>query len=303
MNNAFYFSIGTLIIDDIVQPDGKTHMKTLGGGATHAVMGMRVWAEHVGLLTRLAKDFNPQDFPALQANFDLSGLERLELAHTPRAWQLFDQDGKRTEVFKTNFQELRQLLPQPSPLKGIYAQAAGVHLHAAPEMVEAWLPFLREVKGLSVLWEPWDPFCVPKNRTEFYRLGRMMDIVSPNLEEARALSGLSDPNAIALEWQKQGIPMSLIRLGKNGCLVCGKTKNPQHILSYPVRKVVDVTGAGNACCGGFIVGLHQTGDPSQAAKYGNISASFALRQYGALYPLAGVHQKALWRLKRYKTEI
>ena len=66
-----------------------------------------------------------------------------------------------------------------------------------------------------------------------------------------------------------------------------------------MKKIVDVTGAGNACCGGFIVGLARTGSLLEAARYGNISASFALRQYGALYPIKGVRKSAEWRLRHY----
>ncbi len=38
-----HISISSVIIDDIVLPDGTTYMAILGGGGTHAAMGMRVW--------------------------------------------------------------------------------------------------------------------------------------------------------------------------------------------------------------------------------------------------------------------
>ena len=52
------------------------------------------------------------------------------------------------------------------------------------------------------------------------------------------------------------------------------------------RRVVDVTGAGDAFCGGFMIGLRQTGDPLRAVHYGLVSASLVIEGYGALYALS-----------------
>ena len=38
-----YLSIGIVFIDDIILPDGESCMERLGGGAVHAIMGMRLW--------------------------------------------------------------------------------------------------------------------------------------------------------------------------------------------------------------------------------------------------------------------
>jgi sugar/nucleoside kinase (ribokinase family) len=63
-----------------------------------------------------------------------------------------------------------------------------------------------------------------------------------------------------------------------------------------VEKIVDVTGAGNAYCGGFLVGLAETGDLAQAGRYGAVSASFALAQFGAMFPLDDLRDRAEQRL-------
>jgi sugar/nucleoside kinase (ribokinase family) len=45
--------------------------------------------------------------------------------------------------------------------------------------------------------------------------------------------------------------------------------------------IVDVTGAGNTFCGGFAYGwLKTNGDPTEAALYGAVSASFTVEQIG-----------------------
>jgi sugar/nucleoside kinase (ribokinase family) len=53
-----------LIIDDIVLPDGRTFMNTLGGSATHALVGMRVWSERLGYFAAVGADEMPADYLA-----------------------------------------------------------------------------------------------------------------------------------------------------------------------------------------------------------------------------------------------
>ena len=44
-----YVTFSNIIIDDIVLWDGSTHMSVLGGSGTHALIGMRVWSQSLGL--------------------------------------------------------------------------------------------------------------------------------------------------------------------------------------------------------------------------------------------------------------
>jgi len=58
----------------------------------------------------------------------------------------------------------------------------------------------------------------------------------------------------------------------------------------------DPTGAGDAFCGGFLVGLARTGDPVLAACLGTVSASFAVESVGALAALKADRDLARARL-------
>ncbi len=64
-----FFSIGSVIIDDIVLPDGQTRMGVLGGGAMHAAIGLRVWSDRVGLCAAVGRDF-PEQSPAPVSDAD-----------------------------------------------------------------------------------------------------------------------------------------------------------------------------------------------------------------------------------------
>jgi sugar/nucleoside kinase (ribokinase family) len=64
--------------------------------------------------------------------------------------------------------------------------------------------------------------------------------------------------------------------------------------------VVDVTGAGNAYCGGFLVGYLETDDIATAAMYGAVSASFAVEQFGIPHIGAETTREAHRRLAALK---
>jgi ribokinase len=67
----------------------------------------------------------------------------------------------------------------------------------------------------------------------------------------------------------------VVRQGAAGCLVLRHGARPVRVGTVPVR-AVDPTGAGDAFCGGFCVGLASTGDPVRAAGYGAVAASYVI---------------------------
>ena len=299
-----FLTIGVIIIDDIIKPDGSSKMAILGGGATHAAMGMRVWSDQVGILAFYGNDFPNNLTAELQSIFNLQGMLTKDVP-TPRCWQIFEPDGHRHEIHRTDISDLESNLHKPEDFPDIYQCIKGIHLHSAPENVPIWSDFLhaRKCVGNSgesesplILWEPWDPFCVPENLSKFCEFGSLVDVVSPNLREAKLMTGLQDPEDIALCLLSKGIQVLVIRMGADGSLVAVTGEELVYIPAVPVEKIIDVTGAGNAYCGGYLVGYSESGSHKEAGRYGAVAASFTLEQYGALYPVDNLRQRALNRL-------
>jgi cytidine kinase len=292
-----FLSIGSIVVDDIVLPDGQTRMGVLGGGATHAAMGMRVWSQKVGLLAALGDDLRETDRLALARAVDLCGPARPD-APAPRAWQLYETDGRRTHVDRTDPSHFMAMCPRPGELPAEYAGTLGVRLECeAPDPLREWMARLRAGGSGRILWEPWNSFCRPENRVVFDAVAPLLDVVSPNLGQARRLTGSEDPRRILAALLDAGVRVAVLRMGEAGSLVAGQDGAPVAVPAAPVPRVVDVTGAGNAYCGGFLVGLAETGDLEQAGRYGAVSASFALEQFGALVPLEDLRTRAERRLR------
>ena len=302
MDTPLFLSVGYIILDDIVFPDGRTKMATLGGAVTHAAMGMRMWKDHVGLVAALGRDFPDDVRAALARHFNTRTLVQSDIV-TPRFWQLYEEDGRRTEVFRTALDDMLRMFPLPKDVPALPRSVRGAYLDCEPpDNLRAWIRHLRETGAGLILWEPWERYCLPENRAEIGRLASEVDAIALSVPEARQLTGLEDPRAIIAQLLEDGAHRVALRMGARGSLVADENGAFCEIPAYPVTEIVDVTGAGNAYCGGFIVGLERTGDICEAGRYGAVSASLVIEHNGALLPLDGLRAEAEQRLRLLSTD-
>ncbi|NNM71564.1 sugar kinase [Enterovirga aerilata] len=111
----------------------------------------------------------------------------------------------------------------------------------------------------------------------------LCDIARPGLDDARKLTGLEKPDAIADFYLGLGPGIVAMTLGKDGTLVA----TPQERRLVPTRKVeaVDASGAGDTFGGAFLSEWLRTGDPFRAAAFGNAAAALKTLGYGAVAPM------------------
>jgi len=291
-----FISISSVIIDDIVLPDGSTHMACLGGGGTHAVMGMRVWSKHVGLVANIGADLPQELMERMESAFDVRGLHTLG-PQTVRAWQLFEEDGKRTEILRTELVDFQPLKPKMKNFPDAYSDLTGVHLHGEGADIAPWIPFLRQRGNPFILWEPWQRDCVPESRSILVDVLPVVDCVSPNLEEAQLMLGLEHPKTILNEFLNLGAKRVAVRAGAEGSYYADSDGNNYRIPAVKVNKIMDHTGAGNAYCGGLAVGFVLAEKPEEAVCMAAVSGSFPLEKFGAVFSLDKIEERAKERLK------
>lgn len=274
-----YVCMGSVILDDIVFPDGRTEMAVLGGGGTHAVGGMNAWGVKPGLLGAVGKDLPEAIATRLADMCDLRGMIHLDMPQL-RAWQVFEWDGRRTEIFRDEAMVPYLDVPAAADATPAYQGAKAIHvLREAAGLREYRARFPQAV----LLWEPEQAYMVAGNRDEFSAALRLADIVTPNLLEASLVYGDTHPASLLRRMLDNGAKIVVLRLGEAGSIV-GKQGETQYLRvpAVPVRELVDVTGAGNTFGGAFLVGWHETGDLAAAAAYGAVAASFCCEQLGVL---------------------
>jgi len=276
-----YIFVGNVIIDDILQADGRVSMYALGGGGSHAVMGGRVWSDDIAFIAGAGRDFSPEHWDQLaQAGLNLGGIKRHECV-TTRAWQLYEDD-RRVQVNRTDMSVSRQMWPQPGPLPAGGGTPRGAYIIASSTpLLLAWVDVLRQAGVSQILWEPGGRILSTRHRQELTSILPKVDIVAPDIDAAMAGFRKTDPQAIAKALHDRGAKIVALRMGKRGSLV-SESSGALHEIPMYRTKVADVTGAGNSYCGGFMVGYTATGDARLAGLYGAISASFCVEQPGLI---------------------
>lgn len=277
-----YITFSNIIIDDIVLWDGRTFMGTLGGAGTHALIGMRVWSRRLGYVATIGPDFEPaQRLQLEKLGIDLRGIVEHAGYQTTRAWQIFEPDERRIEILRTDWAAFYEYTPRFEDMPPDYRQARGIHVQ--------WGQTLEELNGLldqlraanpavCLVWEPASERPTGDAGT-FGPLLNRLDLLSPDIDQARAMTGQADPNDMAKTLLGWGAARVAIRMGDKGSLVRTTAGQGWRIPAVPAE-LVDVTGAGNAYCGGFLVGLGDGLDTLEAALRSTVSASFAIEQFG-----------------------
>jgi len=135
----------------------------------------------------------------------------------------------------------------------------------------------RELGATTSLDTVWDPLgrwakvvepCLPH-----------VDLFLPALHEARAITGLEEPEENARFFLDRGARIVAVKMGDRGCLVTdGDTW-----LTVPAYSVdvVDTTGAGDAFVAGFLMGWLRNWTLERIARFANAVGAMCVTSVGA----------------------
>lgn len=272
-----------IILDDIVCPDGTTHMGVLGGGGPQTAWGMAAAlgsGAAVGLVAGVGRDLEERLLaPLYAAGIDLGGVRVTDLP-TPRAWQVTETDGRRTQVWRvppetlgTQLARHWDVLPEP------YRAARNFHWGIHPDDPAA-PAFAVELtgQGKRVSLEPFRPPQHPLDDKALRTLLTACTVFSPNWEEAMRLTGLNDYGAMLERFRREGGQVLALRRGADGADVWD-LRTGRGVRVPAIRTtVVDPVGAGNAFCGALLARLDSGLD--EAACHAVVAASYLVEQVG-----------------------
>ena len=111
----------------------------------------------------------------------------------------------------------------------------------------------------------------------------LCDIVFPGMEDALALTGLSEPDAIADFYLRMGPRLVVVKMGAQGALLA--TPGARLVIPPFPCAAVDATGAGDAFCGSFLARFVAGDAPEVAARYAAAAAALKCEGYGAVAPI------------------
>ncbi len=109
-----------------------------------------------------------------------------------------------------------------------------------------------------------------------------VDVLIPNADEARLLTGLADPADAAAALSRR-VPLTVVTLGADGALVAESGTVTAHIPPVPA-KAVDSTGAGDAFTGAFLAARLSGATAATAAARGCRAGAQAVTVVGGRPP-------------------
>jgi bifunctional ADP-heptose synthase (sugar kinase/adenylyltransferase) len=121
-----------------------------------------------------------------------------------------------------------------------------------------------------------------------YRSSGGFDAVTaflPSRDEMDVMRGEMTEAAFAFSLRWRDLRFVVVKDGMRGCVVYDRVQRSVHRVPAWPSVAVDPTGAGDAFCGGFMVGLATRADAVEAAVLGTVSASFAVEGLGGMHLL------------------
>ena len=165
--------------------------------------------------------------------------ERTMNTYLGAAQQLTPADIDAAEVAASSIVYLEGYLWDPKDAKDAFVKAAAI-AHQAGRQVALTLS---------------DSFCVDRYRGEFLELMRQatVDLVFANEAELHSLYETSDFDT-ALAQLRSDVGLGIVTRSEKGCVVASKD-GVSAVPAFPVRTMVDTTGAGDLFAAGFLFGL------------------------------------------------
>ena len=328
-NRVDYAIVGGLREDYFITPDGAAHLRKIGGNAVYAAVGARLWTERVGLVSRVGSNYPGEWLDVIQARgIDTRGVRVVAGPLDTRTFYAYlsrevRDDTRPAEHFARVGQPLPEdlvgyatstegqadpeayspLAARPEDLPPHYLSARGFHLAPYDFALHRKLPAKLRAHGIRyVTCDPSTRYMHPEFEAEVRGIVSGLDAFLPSEMETRGYfrEPPTDLWQAAEAFGAMGARCVVLKLGARGQFVLDTAIGRKwHVPAYPV-KVLDVTGAGDSYCGGFLAGLGQTDDPLEAALRGTVAASFVVEGIGALYALEQDPAQARSRLEELR---
>ena len=268
--------VGSIGLDDIETPFDKKK-QLLGGSVSYACAAASFFSK-TGMVGIVGDDF-PAQYLELYKNcgINLDGLQQVE--GKTFAWSgVYDADMINRETISTDLNVFETFMPE---LPATYRKAPFLLLgNIAPELQ---LHVLAESDNPEFVIADTMDLWINIARDSLMELIGKIDMLTLNDSEARLLTGKYHLRQCAETILSWGPKYVIIKKGEHGAMLF--SENSIFIIpAYPVKAVVDPTGAGDSFAGGLIGHLATLGEVNDAnirsaMLYGSIVASFGVEEF------------------------
>lgn len=313
-----YVAIGCLGIDNIINSKGIKRLNVFGGNAAFGTAGIALWHDgETGIVARMGCDISRDNIVTMQqAGIDTTGVHIIPIKNMMFSGMVYDENGDRREIlnedepsgeliagFPVMTPEMVTLAhenfaPTVEDIPDLYADADVFLCARHYDRQLSYAQYFREKNpGGIIVLDTGAAYMKPEYMEDLPVLFSLVDVVIPSEVEVKGLFGDIAMIDAAKKLTDLGAKHVVIKIGKRGCLVY-EDGSATYVSAYHDTEVVDPTGAGDSFCGGFLVGYSKTKDLLMAAKYGTVSSSFIIEDFGIEGALRVTEEMAKERLKQ-----
>lgn len=306
---------GSIQRNYILTSQGKALLDIPGGGLLYAAAGLGIWETGgIGLIGRAGEDY-PQAWlmETARHGFDIRGIHILPEAVDLRHFVAYtDGDTASTDNPVAHFARLNLSYPKtllgytpPEPqidsrtratiftirksdFPNDYLDATAAHLCPMDFVTHTLMPSVLRGGHINTLTlDPGVNYMVPTFWDDIPVLINGLSAFLCSEEKILALfhGRSTDLWEMAETLASYGCDIIVIKRGSRGQYLYNAANRTRWVIpAYPVQ-VTDVTGAGDAFCGGFLSGYRVSYDPLQGVLAGNISAALTIEGTHPFYAL------------------
>ena len=294
MGGIDVLAIGEPMIEfNQTRPGEPNYLQGFGGDTSNMIIAAARQGARAAYVTRVGEDAFGRMFLDLWRgeSVDISGVAVDASAHTGVYFVTHDASGHVFSYLRAGSAASR-MRPEDLPLELIraarFVQASGISMAISASAADSVLATFAAARSAGVrvaldsnlrlkLWP------LARARALIGAAAAMSDYFFPSIEDAQALSGLKDADAI-IDWaHRLGAQAVLLKLGPEGALVSDGVKR-ERMAGYKVQ-AVDATGAGDCFCGACLARLAAGDSLWDAARYANAAAALSTTGFGAVAPL------------------
>ena len=257
-----------------------------GGSAANTIAGLASFGARAAFVGKVHDDqlghVFGHDIKAANVTFDTPVAKTG--AATARSYILVSPDGERTmNTFLGAAQDLSPADIDPAQVAASSIAYLEGYLWDPKDAKEAFLKAskIAHDNKRSVALTLSDAFCVGRYRDEFLDLikTKTVDLVFANEAELTSLYQIDDFDK-ALAQLRNDANLAVVTRSEKGCVVVAKDKVTA-VPAFPVKQVVDTTGAGDLFAAGFLFGTVRGLTHEQSGRLGALAASEVIQHIGA----------------------
>ncbi len=263
-------AIGSIALDDVETPYGRRE-NAVGGSLIYFSYAASIFSK-VALVGVVGKDFPQETLKDLEKRgCDLEGVEVKE-GLSFRWAGVYRKGEEDPQTLRTQLGLFGSFQPEPP---ASYLKTKILYLgNLSPSLQLSLLKKIdHEIAAMDTM-NHW----IEGHRKELLALLEKVNILFINRREAEMLSGESGSVPACYKLLEMGPETVVVKRGESGAFLCSQ-RIVSALPAYPVREVVDPTGAGDSFAGGFLGALSRGEALSKALAVGIAVSSFTVEAF------------------------